>query len=135
MDGPMLRHRHRAAPPRHGRLGAAREAVGRAAGATEPPLLLPEAGAGRPEAAASVRCHRHRGRPPWLLGFSPGAGGCSSPSRPLSSTPGPEPRPAPRTAPGRSQESGRVMPKVTQLGGGNAKRQPPQVQPGPAHCV
>ncbi|XP_053764793.1 uncharacterized protein LOC109256341 isoform X2 [Panthera pardus] len=34
-------------------------------------------------------------------GFSPGAGGCSSPSRPLSSIPGPEPRPAPRTAPGR----------------------------------
>lgn len=33
-----------AASPRHRRLGAAREAVGRAAGATEPALLLPEAG-------------------------------------------------------------------------------------------
>ncbi|XP_039107388.1 uncharacterized protein LOC120244727 isoform X3 [Hyaena hyaena] len=35
--------------------------------------------------------------------FSPGAGGCLSPSRPLSATPGPEPRPAPRTAPGAWQ--------------------------------
>ncbi|XP_027468846.1 uncharacterized protein MIR9-1HG isoform X1 [Zalophus californianus] len=37
--------------------------------------------------------------------------------------------------PGDSQESGGVMTKVTQRGSGNAKMQPPELQPGPAHRV
>ncbi|XP_043425491.1 translation initiation factor IF-2-like [Prionailurus bengalensis] len=118
-------------------LAAARRRLRPAGACTPRPMSpgAPDPGRGSPWRERAGRTARESSMGALGSIFSPGAGGCSSPSRPLSSTPGPEPRPAPRTAPGRSQESGRVMPKVTQLGGGNAKRQPPQVQPGPAHCV